>query len=93
MKKSQRIKELSVPDAKGFESQRYVRDFTIPKSIPAGRVLVHNHIRHAVDTPSGINGFRAWTQKPSDQLGRCNCGWSGLPHYRVRRMTHAKKFY
>ena len=91
MKKSQRIKGLSVPDAEGFEPVRYVRLGTIPKSIPAGHVLVHSHLAHAVGQPSGVEGFRAWTQKPSRRLVRCKCGWSGLPHYRVRRMTYPKK--
>jgi hypothetical protein len=32
--------------------------------------------------PSGLNGFRAWTDvKPLTGFRRCNCGWSGLPHY------------
>jgi hypothetical protein len=57
----------------------------IPRSIPAGRVLVHNHIMHSVDTPCGVNGFRAWTDAPdSARLLPCDCGWSGLPHFRVR---------
>lgn len=70
------------PAGKLPDSMRYV--LTVPKTIPAGRVLVHNHIQHAVDTPCGWNGFRAWTQKRSRRLERCKCGWSGLPHYRVR---------
>jgi hypothetical protein len=31
-----------------------------PKTIPAGKVLCHNHVGHLADTPSGTNGFRAW---------------------------------
>jgi hypothetical protein len=57
----------------------------LPRAIPTGYVLVHNHIRHAVGTPCGINGFRAWMQKPNNRLERCKCGWSGLPHYHVKR--------
>jgi hypothetical protein len=46
-------------------------------------VLVHNHIQHSKNTPNGVNGFRAWTQLPApEKLVRCDCGWSGLPHYR-----------
>ena len=68
----------------GFESVRYY-GIGIPHRIPGGRVLVHNHIQHKVDTWCGERGFRAWTQKLSDRLKSCKCGWSGLPHYRVRR--------
>jgi hypothetical protein len=63
----------------------YCRELTIPRAIPTGNVLVHNHVRHAADTPCGINGFRAWMQNPDHGLERCKCGWSGLPHYRVKR--------
>ena len=65
--------------------QRTCRAGTIPTAIPTGYVLIHNHMRHAVDTPCGINGFRAWMQKPNNRLERRKCGWSGLPHYRVKR--------
>jgi hypothetical protein len=59
---------------------------TIPKSLPKGRVLVHNNV-----TPNpkiGTNGFRAWTQLKTDRLVRCHCDWAGedlhgLQHYRV----------
>jgi hypothetical protein len=65
--------------------KRYVRGFTVPKKIAAGRVLVHNHMKHKETTPNGVNGFRAWTQLPDGEgLTRCDCGWSGLPHYRVQ---------
>jgi hypothetical protein len=61
---------------------RYVNADTVPKSVGAGRVLMHNHIRHSVDMPCGWNGFRAWTDiKPPPGFKRCRCGWSGLPHY------------
>jgi hypothetical protein len=69
---------------RGFESVRYYAR-GIPHRIPAGCVLVHNHVQHKVDTWCGERGFRAWTQKLSDRLQPCRCGWSGLPHYRVRR--------
>src|SRR5262245_9207031 len=48
-----------------------------------------NHIRHEVDTPP-INaiGFRVWwSRELPDGFGACKCGWSGLPHYHLRR-TH-----
>jgi hypothetical protein len=71
-------------NSRGFESVRYYAR-GIPHRIPAGRVLVHNHVQHKVDTVCGERGFRAWTQMLSDRLQPCKCGWSGLPHYRVRR--------
>lgn len=55
--------------------------------VPTGRVLVHNHVRHEPDTPVGVNGFRAWTQPPGDEIPvlECACGWAPLAgvHYRV----------
>jgi hypothetical protein len=66
-------------------SMRYVGRW-IPKSVPAGRVLVHNHVRHDTATRPGVNGFRAWTEEEgkNPRLTPCPCGWSGLAHYRVR---------
>jgi hypothetical protein len=59
----------------------------VPRSIPAGRILAHNHVQHTVDMGYGVNGFRCWTW-PKDKVPRnfkrCKCGWSGLPHYRLR---------
>jgi hypothetical protein len=75
-----------VVDADGM---RHCAALTIPKSVPAGRVLVHNHIRHAPDTPVGTNGFRAWTQNLTSDLVECTCGWAArVPgHYRVGRTS------
>ena len=68
---------------------RYVGAF-IPRTMRAGCVLVHNHIRHEVDTSPGYNGFRAWWTSADEpeppSLVACTCGWSGLPHYRVGRI-------
>ena len=62
----------------------------LPRSVPEGRVLVHNHVRHEPDTPTGVNGFRAWTVPVDWQavpLVECDCGWAPLAgaHYRVDR--------
>ena len=66
--------------------KRYLRGFIVPKKIPVGRVLAHNHVRHEKTTPNGVSGFRAWTQLPdAEELQACDCGWSGLPHHRVHR--------
>ena len=72
----------------------YVPDGTVPPGIPTGYVLVHNHVAHKRNTPSGTREFRGWFQDevkgskqiPPDKLERCDCGWAGLPHFRVIRM-------
>jgi hypothetical protein len=61
---------------------RYVGRF-VPRKIPAGRVLAHNHVAHAIDTPPGERGFRAWTWPEGEvppHFKPCACGWSGLSH-------------
>ena len=71
--------------------RRYVSSMRVPKSVAAGRVLCHNHIRHTVDMPCGVNAFRAWTDnKPPSGFVECPCGWSGLPHYAHR--DHVKVY-
>jgi hypothetical protein len=59
----------------------------VPRSVPTGRVLVHNQVRHNPGTPVGTRGFRAWTQLVDDgsPLLPCDCGWAPLAdaHYRV----------
>jgi hypothetical protein len=66
-------------------SMRYLG--RVPKAVPAGRVLVHNNLRHDRDQRPGVNGFRAWTEEEgkNPRLTPCRCGWSGLAHYRVKR--------
>jgi hypothetical protein len=64
---------------------RYVE--TVPKQLPEGRVLVHNHV--IPQRQLGMNGFRAWTQPLDDSLVECSCDWAGADlhghrHYRVR---------
>jgi hypothetical protein len=68
---------------------RYIR--IVPKSVPAGRYLAHNHVQHTVDATPGVNGFRAWTEPKPVRGGyaKCDCGWSGLRHYRPRRLPSA----
>jgi hypothetical protein len=64
-------------------SPRYLEQ--VPRSldeIGRGQVLMHNHVRHTANFPSGVNGFRFWTEaKPPEGFHPCRCGWSGLPHY------------
>jgi hypothetical protein len=56
---------------------------SVPRSIPKGRVLAHNHIAHTTSTPAWVRGFRCLTW-PKDQVPPnfkpCKCAWSGLPH-------------
>jgi hypothetical protein len=66
---------------------RYVAN--IPRSLPEGKVLVHNTVIPQRDL--GVKGFRAWTQEPDDTLEECSCDWAGvdlhgLKHYRIRRV-------
>ena len=61
----------------------------VPRQLPkGGRVLVHNYV-HAEwqDQKPGVNGFRCWTARIGRHLNMepCDCGWSGLPHYRIPR--------
>lgn len=64
---------------------RYVEAGTVPKHAPVGRVLCHNSAPRMIDTASGTEGFRAWTEpKVPPNFVKCGCGWSGLPHYAHR---------
>ena len=76
-----RVKDI----LEGAEGVSLVAVGHIPTRIKKGRILVHNEVDHSVNTTCGRNGFRAWTQpEPAPQeLVACNCGWSGLPHYRM----------
>lgn len=67
--------------------QHYLRAGQMPTGIPSGYVLVHNHVKHSTGTKCGVNSFRAWMQLRSrepERLESCDCGWSGLPHYRIK---------
>jgi len=93
MASSESVSE-KVPDELDWEPERrghdgmsrntiYVDVGTVPYSLPDGRVLMHNHVLHDVDTPSGTNGFLGWTEpEPPPGFVQCHCGWAhGLPHY------------
>jgi Recombinase len=57
----------------------------LPATIPAGRVLVHNHVRPTRQL--GSRGFRVWLQAPDPaRLDACPCGWAAElgQHYRVK---------
>jgi hypothetical protein len=59
----------------------------LPRTIPAGRDLVHKHVgpvnRNAKLANRnhigmlGLNGFRAWTQNTQENLVECNCDFGG----------------
>jgi len=61
-------------------NMRYVS--ATPRELKSGWTLAHNHIRHSVNMPLGLNGFRAWwfTNGVPNNFKPCGCGWSGLPH-------------
>jgi hypothetical protein len=88
---------MTSDERRSVRATRWVGDclepYPPPRTVPAGRVLAHNHVRHTVDMPSGRNGFRAWTwpkdKKPRDFV-RCGCGYAGLPHY--ARREHATRY-
>ena len=52
----------------------YVDVGTVPYSVPEGRVLMHNHVLHDADTPSGTNGATAATTGVRDGKKR-RLGW------------------
>jgi hypothetical protein len=70
---------------------QYLPGGKAPREVPAGKVLVHNHVtlNMTPDRPIGRDGFRAWySTAPADKmLEPCDCGWQpklGI-HYRVRQ--------
>jgi hypothetical protein len=58
---------------------------SMPKSVPAGRLLVHNNVRPT--RRIGMRGFRIWLalQAQTPPLVQCDCGWAQElgPHFRV----------
>jgi hypothetical protein len=60
----------------------YVDDGTVPRSVPKGRVLMHNHVLPDVDTPSGTNGFLGW-REPGRRPVSCSATADGRTGYRI----------
>jgi hypothetical protein len=59
----------------------------IPRSVPKGTFLWHNHVQHSVGMGHGFNGFRYIRgELPVDyrEFMRCRCGVVDLPHYCIR---------
>ena len=61
---------------------------SLPAAVPAGRFVVHNHVRPA--RRLGSRGFRAWLTSTPDQLEVCGCPCAPElgQHYRVARHDH-----
>lgn len=79
---AQRPKSLqAIPVGDGRE---YLRAMPTRDQIPAGRVVVHNHV-YPVARRLGWRGSRAWLAAPDDRLVACDCGWAPElgGHYRV----------
>jgi hypothetical protein len=74
------ITQQSLPNNLPPNAEYLIR---IPRAVPEGRVLCHNHVRHGARTPIGTKGFRAWTtETPPTGFVQCPCGWAhGLPHF------------
>jgi hypothetical protein len=65
-----------------LEKDMSLLDTMVPRTIPEGKVIVHNH----VDSCSPLNGFYVWVKPISDpRLVVCNCGWAPElgTHYRI----------
>lgn len=58
---------------------------TLPDSVPAAVVLVHNSVRPTRQL--GMRGFRAWLQPRGLHLEPCPCDWAPElgEHFRIRR--------
>jgi hypothetical protein len=59
----------------------------IPRKVPKGRFIWHNHVQHCVGMGHGHNGFRYRNGLlPVDyrKFERCHCGVIDLPHYKIR---------
>lgn len=69
---------------------KYLR--SIPRIVPAGRIVVHNQVHPAPfpDHPFtglGVDGFQAWTEREgTPRCIVCHCGWASwlTEHYRVQ---------
>lgn len=60
---------------------------TVPRTVPDGCFIWHNHVMHTVGMGHGLNGFRyRYAQRPINYrlMMRCHCGVIGLPHYSIR---------
>ncbi len=73
-------------EAAWSRKMKYLR--SMPKYVPAGKVVVHNHVRP--QRGLGMDGFRAWLQSPDPaRLVECDCKWAPelSQHFRVRPLA------
>jgi hypothetical protein len=71
-------------------ARRNWSSMTVPRQQPRDtrRVIVHNQVVPvSLDQPHGVDGFRVWTQRTAPMLVECDCGWSGLRHYRFKGLV------
>ena len=65
----------------------------LPRKVPKGKFIWHNHVQHCVGMSHGLNGFRCWNGfLPIDyrKFEHCHCGWIDLPHYKIRGLGSGK---
>ena len=74
----------------------------VPRQVPEGRIVVHNHVRPvdasgaripAARVALGFHGFRAWTEPIGKPMRvACRCGWAPhlAEHYRVKLNERGK---
>ena len=65
----------------------------LPRKVPEGKFIWHNHVQHSVGMSPGLNGFRCWNGLlPIDyrQFERCHCGWIDLSYYKRRGVRSDK---
>ena len=65
----------------------------IPRKVPKGKFIWHNHIQHCVGMGHGINGFRyrnGLLPINYREFERCHCGVIDLPHYKIRGAGNLK---
>ena len=94
-----RIKAIS-DQARATHRATHVRYLShVPKVVPAGRVLVHNHVQVPAKQRGqpgellGVNGFRAWLAAPGAEWEACSCNWAPElgTHYRVNAILDARE--
>jgi len=65
----------------------------MPRKIPEGKFLWHNHVMHCEGMLQGCNGFRycaGWLPVDREAFERCHCGVVPLLHYKIRGLGSGK---
>ena len=78
---------------RNFYAPRGLSNGGLPRKVPEGKFIWHNHVQHCVGMRHGRNGFRCWNGLlPIDYrtFERCRCGWIDLPHYKIRGLGSGK---